>query len=398
MLAATYAGIGFGNAGVHLPHACAYPIAGLVRDYRAPDYPDAEPLIPHGLAVVATAAAVFRFTYPTNPERHEEAARLLTDGRHGDGIDALPNAIVDALSRRRDPARPGRVRLWRGGRRPDRRGSAPPAATAGRQPAPGGRRGPCARSSADRWNPERPAQSGRASRAGGGERIEEIAAPTRRGHPGHTNRRRTDATASTSDRDGDRTCSSAPAAARPRPRGLGGRRRRRRATAAPSAAASPSAASGRIDPARRAPGRPLQLLAPGPVPDRQPVPVVQQRLQHPRRGRGGLEDGHRRPGRDVGGLAGRLGLHVPPRRQREVARRRAVHRRRRHVHDQLDRPELGRLQGLPARTGARSRAPTPSPARRTRPRASRRSTTRRSSSRWPPRTPGSSTASPTWPT
>ncbi len=40
MLAATFAGIGFGNAGVHLPHACAYPIAGLVRDYRAPDYPD----------------------------------------------------------------------------------------------------------------------------------------------------------------------------------------------------------------------------------------------------------------------------------------------------------------------------------------------------------------------
>ena len=94
MLAATYAGIGFGNAGVHLPHACAYPIAGLVRDYRAADYPGPEPLIPHGLAVVATAAAAFRFTYPTSPERHEEAARLLTDGRHEDGIDALPNAIA----------------------------------------------------------------------------------------------------------------------------------------------------------------------------------------------------------------------------------------------------------------------------------------------------------------
>ena len=31
-LAANYAGIGFGNAGVH-PHAVAYPITGLVRDY-----------------------------------------------------------------------------------------------------------------------------------------------------------------------------------------------------------------------------------------------------------------------------------------------------------------------------------------------------------------------------
>ena len=98
MLAATFAGIGFGNAGVHIPHACAYPIAGLVRDYHAPDYPDAEPLVPHGLAVVGTAAAAFRFTYPMNPERHEEAARLLTDRRHGDGIDALPDAI-NALCR-----------------------------------------------------------------------------------------------------------------------------------------------------------------------------------------------------------------------------------------------------------------------------------------------------------
>jgi alcohol dehydrogenase class IV len=93
MLAATFAGIGFGNAGVHLPHACAYPIAGLVRAYHAPGYPGSEPLIPHGLAVVATAAAAFRFTFPTNPARHEAAARLL--GHAGSsGIDALPDAIA----------------------------------------------------------------------------------------------------------------------------------------------------------------------------------------------------------------------------------------------------------------------------------------------------------------
>ena len=35
-LAATFAGMGFGNAGVHIPHANAYPIAGRVRDYLRP--------------------------------------------------------------------------------------------------------------------------------------------------------------------------------------------------------------------------------------------------------------------------------------------------------------------------------------------------------------------------
>jgi alcohol dehydrogenase class IV len=98
MLASTFAGIGFGNAGVHIPHACAYPIAGLVRDYRPADYPSSEPLVPHGLAVVATAPAAFRFTYPSDPGRHEDAARLLAGDAHHTGSDALPDAI-DALCR-----------------------------------------------------------------------------------------------------------------------------------------------------------------------------------------------------------------------------------------------------------------------------------------------------------
>ena len=96
MLAATFAGIGFGNAGVHLPHACAYPIAGLVREYHAPGYPGSEPLVPHGLAVVSTAAAAFRFTFSTSPRRHLEAATLLGHDRPGEQIEALPDAI-DAL-------------------------------------------------------------------------------------------------------------------------------------------------------------------------------------------------------------------------------------------------------------------------------------------------------------
>ncbi|TLW90699.1 iron-containing alcohol dehydrogenase [Saccharomonospora piscinae] len=77
MLAATFAGMGFGNAGVHIPHACAYPIAGRVRDYRPADYPPEEALVPHGESVALTAPAAFRFTFPTAPDKHVHAATLL---------------------------------------------------------------------------------------------------------------------------------------------------------------------------------------------------------------------------------------------------------------------------------------------------------------------------------
>lgn len=93
MRAAMYAGIGFGNAGVHIPHACAYPIAGMVHDFHPPDYPPEEAMVPHGLSAVLTAPAAFRFTYPALPKRHLEAARLL-GGDPAEGVDALPHAII----------------------------------------------------------------------------------------------------------------------------------------------------------------------------------------------------------------------------------------------------------------------------------------------------------------
>ena len=76
-MAATFAGIGFGNAGVHIPHALAYPIAGMVKGWIPPGYGTEEPMVPHGLSVALTAAANFRFTAPSNPEKHARIASLL---------------------------------------------------------------------------------------------------------------------------------------------------------------------------------------------------------------------------------------------------------------------------------------------------------------------------------
>lgn len=97
-LAATMAGLGFGNAGVHIPHANAYPIAGRVRDFRPAGYPDDEPMVPHGMAVSLTAPEAFRWTFGSNPERHLRAASLLAPGHdHGADADTLPSVLADLM-------------------------------------------------------------------------------------------------------------------------------------------------------------------------------------------------------------------------------------------------------------------------------------------------------------
>jgi hydroxyacid-oxoacid transhydrogenase len=98
-LAATFAGMGFGNAGVHIPHANAYPIAGQVGDFHPDGYPSDEPMVPHGMAVSLTAPEAFRFTFEAAPERHVRAAELLDPRaeRPDDLRDFLPRVLADLM-------------------------------------------------------------------------------------------------------------------------------------------------------------------------------------------------------------------------------------------------------------------------------------------------------------
>ena len=99
-LAATFAGMGFGNAGVHIPHANAYPIAGRVVDFHPDGYPDDEPMVPHGMAVALTAPEAFRFTFEADPERHVRAAELLAPGADpADDLRGFLPAVLAELMR-----------------------------------------------------------------------------------------------------------------------------------------------------------------------------------------------------------------------------------------------------------------------------------------------------------
>ncbi len=101
MLAATFAGIGFGNAGVHLPHGMSYPVSGMVREFVPEGYPKEHAIVPHGMSVILNAPSVFRWTASANPERHLQAAAWLgADVRDASAQDAgavLSSTLIEYM-------------------------------------------------------------------------------------------------------------------------------------------------------------------------------------------------------------------------------------------------------------------------------------------------------------
>jgi hydroxyacid-oxoacid transhydrogenase len=97
LLAATYAGIGFGNAGVHLPHGMSYPVSGNVKNFVPDGYATDHALVPHGMSVILNAPSVFRWTAASNPERHLQAAAWLGAEVRGAGADDAGDVLASTL-------------------------------------------------------------------------------------------------------------------------------------------------------------------------------------------------------------------------------------------------------------------------------------------------------------
>mmetsp|Transcript_19377 Transcript_19377/g.46813 ORF Transcript_19377/g.46813 Transcript_19377/m.46813 type:complete len:525 (+) Transcript_19377:118-1692(+) len=112
LIASSAAGMGFGNAGVHLCHGMSYPIASQVKQmqhdvgstnnnetiYKPEGYKIDETghyLVPHGLSVIVNAPSVFEFTGVADRDRHATCARILKQARMNDDATYFPKPSPD---------------------------------------------------------------------------------------------------------------------------------------------------------------------------------------------------------------------------------------------------------------------------------------------------------------
>jgi len=94
-LGSSLAGLGFGHAGVHVPHAMAYPIAGMIRRWYPSDYELGYPISPHGISTALPAAYVFRYLTPFKQEAFRQAADCLGLATEGLDVKGLADALFE---------------------------------------------------------------------------------------------------------------------------------------------------------------------------------------------------------------------------------------------------------------------------------------------------------------
>ncbi len=77
----------------------SYPISGQNPGYQHAGYEVDSPIIPHGVSVAVSAPAVFRFTGPSNPERHLAAAEVFGVDVSNVKRESAGEVLADALTR-----------------------------------------------------------------------------------------------------------------------------------------------------------------------------------------------------------------------------------------------------------------------------------------------------------
>jgi len=97
MWGASLAGMAFGNSGTHLPHAMSYGVTHLMREITTKGYAVESPFIPHGISVVVSAPAIFRYAAEGAPERHLEAAGYLSADLRDAGNDDAGEVVARRL-------------------------------------------------------------------------------------------------------------------------------------------------------------------------------------------------------------------------------------------------------------------------------------------------------------